>query len=555
MPHSEPQRPRALPISLGKATVPAAEAFAQTGELSRLAIMAAGDLVWEWDVNTGFVQVGNEETNFATWVGTIHPEDVETFLVAVNDHLEGASQRFEAEYRLNDRWVNDRGLAERVDGQVVRLVGLRTDIHDRRIEEESLLSAVQSLEAAQSVALVASITFDPATGVQTASPEFRRLLKNRSVTLFEYPNQVVEEDRERVALALEAAVHQLKRVHVEHRLRVGESVKVVRLTAEPRDGKVVASFWDVTEQSETDAALRKLDTVFKAAIEAGFDAFLLLESVRNERGRVYDFEFRQVNRKSEALIGAPIEQVIGRRTSMVVSVEKFKRYFVWMRRAIHAGRPAQREVKVHNTLGVKWYLARVVPVGEYVAVVISDITERKQHEMKLLELNEKLVSLASTDALTGVCNRREFQNRLKTEIERADRYGTALSLVIVDIDNFKTYNDRFGHQFGDDVLKEFANIISQTARISDIVARYGGEEFAVILPMTNVDEAVAFSARVRQRLHITEIGIHRVQVTGSFGCAQHRKGDRALEDLISRADSVQYVSKKTGKDKVTRDQS
>ncbi|MCX6365585.1 MAG: GGDEF domain-containing protein [Armatimonadetes bacterium] len=162
--------------------------------------------------------------------------------------------------------------------------------------------------------------------------------------------------------------------------------------------------------------------------------------------------------------------------------------------------------------------------------------------------NERLRELTEEDGLTGLSNRRAFDNRLDIEWQRAQRYGLPLSLVVLDVDHFKQYNDSFGHQAGDAILRLMANALAQTARLSDTVARYGGEEFALILPHTDADEAMVVGERLRALLLRSEWP-HRA-ITASIGVSTMNKEKKTSAELVHEADSALYVAKGNGRNRV-----
>ena len=162
--------------------------------------------------------------------------------------------------------------------------------------------------------------------------------------------------------------------------------------------------------------------------------------------------------------------------------------------------------------------------------------------------NERLRELTEEDGLTGLSNRRAFDNRLDIEWQRAQRYGLPLSLVVLDVDHFKQYNDSFGHQAGDAILRLMANALAQTARLSDTVARYGGEEFALILPHTDADEAMVVGERLRALLLRSEWP-HRA-ITASIGVSTMNKEKKTSAELVYEADSALYVAKGNGRNQV-----
>ena len=164
----------------------------------------------------------------------------------------------------------------------------------------------------------------------------------------------------------------------------------------------------------------------------------------------------------------------------------------------------------------------------------------------------RVASQAATDSLTGLANRRSFDDELALEWRRADRIGDSLALVLVDLDNFKSVNDRFGHQIGDTVLRRVAAILDSGARQVDLAARYGGEEFAVLAPETNLIGAMKLAERLRAELEAATIELpdgDPLQVTASFGVAVKAELT-AAEQLVAAADEALYEAKRGGKNRV-----
>lgn len=191
-----------------------------------------------------------------------------------------------------------------------------------------------------------------------------------------------------------------------------------------------------------------------------------------------------------------------------------------------------------------------------VLITINDITEQKELEFKLKNANEILESLSYLDALTGIANRRRFDEILDNEWKRAHRNLQPLSVILIDIDNFKAYNDHYGHQEGDVCLKEVAKSINDTLkRPADFVARYGGEEFIVILPETNNEGASLIAEQIRKNVEKLEIP-HQYSITSSFVTISLGVSTVIAEenvnkyDVIEMADKALYQAKKTGKNRV-----
>lgn len=179
------------------------------------------------------------------------------------------------------------------------------------------------------------------------------------------------------------------------------------------------------------------------------------------------------------------------------------------------------------------------------------IDELKRVEEALRESEKNYRELSITDALTALYNSRHFFERLKKESERADRYAGPLSLLILDLDDFKHYNDAHGHLEGDKVLIKAGEIISRSLRQTDSAYRYGGEEFAVILPQTEGRAALRVAERIRKGLSREVFSTPQgtdIHVTASIGAAEYIEGEDVRE-FIKRADGNMYLAKKNGKNR------
>ena len=190
-------------------------------------------------------------------------------------------------------------------------------------------------------------------------------------------------------------------------------------------------------------------------------------------------------------------------------------------------------------------------------------TRRERHLVRtaaeLRETSAELDRLARTDGLTGIANRRAFFDVLGVEFRRSRRYGRELSVLMLDLDHFKQVNDRWGHPFGDEVLRQTAVLIARDVRESDIVGRYGGEEFAVALPETGQEQAVLVGEKLRLALEAHEfrsedqpgVGHPPVRLTISVGVASLPVADDQDEyELIGRADQALYEAKRSGRNRV-----
>jgi len=166
---------------------------------------------------------------------------------------------------------------------------------------------------------------------------------------------------------------------------------------------------------------------------------------------------------------------------------------------------------------------------------------------ELLEANRALAQAAVTDGLTGLKNHRAFQEALHSAAQMAERLQQPLSLVMFDIDHFKQFNDTYGHPAGDELLRQVAQVLRESARAYDVAARYGGEEFALLLPNTALEQAVQVAERLRQQIRAIENP--HAPVSASFGVATYRRGTPPAT-LVYEADAALYRAKRGGRDRV-----
>ena len=192
-----------------------------------------------------------------------------------------------------------------------------------------------------------------------------------------------------------------------------------------------------------------------------------------------------------------------------------------------------------------------------------DVTERKDYERQLeetrrklqvnqeslLEANARLAALASHDALTGLKNRRAFEERMIEELARIRRTGQPVTLLLLDIDHFKSFNDSFGHPRGDVVLRDVARLLSRAIRDTDIAARYGGEEFAIVLPNTGIEGAYEMGERLRRTIEEAPWAERAITISVGAATAEHHGAD--LAELLEQADRALYRSKQGGRNRVT----
>jgi len=204
---------------------------------------------------------------------------------------------------------------------------------------------------------------------------------------------------------------------------------------------------------------------------------------------------------------------------------------------------------LRHKYGVSTVLGRNVRIAVAALDYLSNITGNMRSATLVGEAHiEEIVGLSLRDGLTGLFNHTYFYQQIDLEVRRYVRYGALLSLVLIDIDDFKEVNDTHGHQEGDRILAAMGRTLMCAARDSDICCRYGGDEFAVILPLTDVHEAGVIANRLKMELAERLPGGRTVTV--SIGVASCGKKTRTYRDLVEKADGALYQGKRSGKNRV-----
>ena len=212
----------------------------------------------------------------------------------------------------------------------------------------------------------------------------------------------------------------------------------------------------------------------------------------------------------------------------------------------------------HLGMDGKWLFFTAAPLkdsdGGIIGAIetLQDISDRKKAELALSDSEKRHRELSITDGLTGLYNSRHFYTRIHEEVERCNRYATPLSLILLDVDNFKRFNDTYGHLEGDHVLAGLAEVIKAEIRGSDSAYRYGGEEFIVLFPETTPEDSKVVAERLRQafseRTFTPAPGEH-VNITISIGGGSYISGE-GLVSFVKRIDAAMYLAKKLGKNRV-----
>ena len=212
----------------------------------------------------------------------------------------------------------------------------------------------------------------------------------------------------------------------------------------------------------------------------------------------------------------------------------------------------QMEYPCHSPGELRWFQARVTPLrlppsdtqSKGVSAVVShmNITDR-------VRVEQELAKLAATDPLTGLPNRRFFEEVANAELHQVQRFRKPASLMMIDIDRFKSINDTHGHAAGDEVLRAVASLSKEVVRGDDLFFRFGGEEFVCLLRETDQQGAIAMAERLRSAIEKLQIasGAVIISVTASFGVASITAADRSIDSVLTRADKALYRAKAEGR--------
>ena len=199
----------------------------------------------------------------------------------------------------------------------------------------------------------------------------------------------------------------------------------------------------------------------------------------------------------------------------------------------------------HNTV-LFWQL--LVGVSLVLLVLVYRYRQVHHHNRNLRNLNNQLEQISRYDHLTGLANRYALHERFNEEIETSSQTKQIFSLILLDVDFFKTINDDYGHDVGDEVIKQFASLLMSMVRENDMVGRWGGEEFLILCSQTTKNGAFQLADQLRRQVQSYNFPVNQ-QITASFGLSEYRHGE-TIGDTIKRADDALYDAKKNGRNQI-----
>lgn len=303
-----------------------------------------------------------------------------------------------------------------------------------------------------------------------------------------------------------------------------------------------AAIRDLSKRDKVMNALRESENKFRAVVTGAHDAIIMMDG----QGKVKFW-----NKAAERIFQYSENEIIGKDPHEIIAapsfLKKFKEVYPYFQQTGKGGAIGKTIELTALKKGGKQFpielsLSAIRIEEKWCAIgVIRDITERKEMEAELRRL-------ATTDTLTGVDNRRSFMEKAEHEISRAQRYENPFAMIMVDIDFFKSINDKYGHQTGDLVLQKMAQAIKSALRESDIFGRIGGEEFLIVLIETDRKTALLTGERIRSCIETLSINTEKetIHITVSIGLTFFKEGDD-ISTICKRSDEALYAAKKNGR--------
>jgi diguanylate cyclase (GGDEF)-like protein/PAS domain S-box-containing protein len=519
---------------------------------------------WEWDVVAGTVSWSDELyrihgtrrgsfiPSFEAYLKLVHPDDRER-VRGIVERAFADRQPFEFEERVvrpdgEERVLASRGRVFTDDaGEVVRLVGVCRDVTDQRQAAAALREAEERFRGAFETAAI---------GIALVSPDGRFLEVNEALCEIvgydadelvrkTFQDITHPDDLEadlayvRQVLAGEIRTYQMEKryFHADgHLVWILLSVSLVR-DEEGEPLYFVSQIEDVTERKRAEAATREAEERFRRAFEDAGVGMALIGVGPENAGR-----FLEVNDALLGISGHSREQLLSARFADIAHPDD-------------VGLDGDGEMRILSVDGSAVWVSLSTSLvaddeGEpvYRIAQMQDISERKRFE-------GQLQYLADHDALTGLFNRRRFEEELGRELAAARRYGTGGAVLALDLDNFKYVNDSLGHALGDELIARVGELLHARLRESDILARLGGDEFAVILPHADEERARLVASELLEAIREEAVLHHENgtrRTTASIGIAPFSDNPERLtaEELLVEADIAMYDAKEAGRDQV-----
>ena len=337
-----------------------------------------------------------------------------------------------------------------------------------------------------------------------------------------------------------------------HELWLGQNTQLIF-----QDGKVIgfqAVARDITDRKQAEGALRQSEERYRTILENIEDGYFEVDITGN---------FTFFNDSVCRIIGYTRTELMGMNNRQYMDKENSRILYQAFNKVFRTGEPSKGvDYEIIGKHGIKLYVESSTSLmrnisGQPIGFrgIMRNITERKRMEEALLKSERRYRELSIVDDLTQLYNSRHFYFQLKIELDRSNRYEQPLTLLLLDLDNFKAFNDAYGHVEGDQVLMRLGQVVKRCLRETDFAFRYGGEEFTVILPMTTSADGAVTAERIRTEFKketFSPAPGQDVHVTVSIGLAQY-KPQEEMKAFVHRVDQLMYQGKKNGKNRVCSD--
>ena len=407
------------------------------------------------------------------------------------------------------------------------------------------------------------IVLDKPANIRYASPSVEHFLgyKPDELTGTATLDLIVPDDRQRAISDFRKALTVKKRlIHNEFRMRHKNGTERIfegvgnNLLDNPIVAGFVMNIRDITDRKQAEEELRKSEERYRVLVENASDFVYIMDLNGN---------VTFVNPSGFKALGYDKKEIIGKNYSVFIRPDMRGEAITFFGRQLAQNtNNTYSEYPILTKSGYEIWLGQntqlIIKDGKAIGfqAVSRDITEKKRREEALRSSENKYRKLSIIDDLTRLYNSRYFYVQLKKEIERSNRYGQPLALLLLDIDNFKQFNDTYGHVEGDQVLLRFGQIAKRCLRQTDSAYRYGGEEFTIILPMTTGKNATFTAERIRadfKRESFYQESTPDNHLTVSIGLAQYKTNENMIA-FVNRVDQLMYQAKQQGKDRICHEE-
>jgi diguanylate cyclase (GGDEF)-like protein/PAS domain S-box-containing protein len=477
--------------------------------------------------------------------------------------IKSSLQLEKIEIEIKGKWLNIIAYPVLDDNHaLIAIVHIIRDISERKQAEEKLRNEQQELRAIMDASPIAVSWADMRGNIKYINRKFQEIF---GYTVEEIPNIDTWLQLAYPSPAYREHVLSLISLFIEAQTQ-GKEANPIELTVVCKNGsirhvlqtmlftsnRILVIYYDITERKGAEATLRESEIKYRTLFESASDTIFLMDN---------DI-FIDCNQKTLEMFGCTREQIIGQppyrlspevqsdgRNSKEKALEKINaaikgqpQFFEWQH-CRYDGTLFDAEVSL-NSFNYK---------GKYyIQAIVRDITDRKRAEDALRESEQRYQELSIIDDLTQLYNSRHFYTHLEREIERSNRYEQPLTLLLLDLDKFKEFNDTYGHVEGDYVLSRLGQMVKRCLRETDSAYRYGGEEFTIILPMTTSEEGMVTAKRIQTELRkeaFSPVFGKEVYMTVSIGLA-HYKPKEEMKAFVHRVDQLMYKAKQNGRDMI-----